>query len=228
MSCSVSNQAQWRSRGPHPGRRGTPTAPKRFVIYFIPFCQIRQSLTEDFTPFFEQCGWEVIRTRGSVAFERTYEVTNLRCRSIRSHLMVLEGSITLPLDRLLVRGFAALGLAASVWRSWHGCTLLNEVPASVARGIIAALKPDHHVNVTATYTRGRLGSSSKAFGSKAQPRGSGFAGNVNALPFLRNKSPHVPTPNLEDQETVFVRPLAIDQPGMRDSVSVVGTPLSIA
>ncbi|KER23720.1 hypothetical protein T265_08446 [Opisthorchis viverrini] len=39
---------------------------------------------------------------------------------------------------------------------------------------------------------------------------------------------HVPTPNLEDQETVFVRPLTIDQPGMRDSVSVARTPPSIA
>ncbi|KER27242.1 hypothetical protein T265_05645 [Opisthorchis viverrini] len=43
-----------------------------------------------------------------------------------------------------------------------------------------------------------------------------LAGNANALPFLRNKSPHVPIPNLEGQETVFVRPLTIDQPGMRD------------
>ncbi|KAG5451311.1 hypothetical protein CSKR_112993 [Clonorchis sinensis] len=42
-----------------------------------------------------------------------------------------------------------------------------------------------------------------------------LAGNANALLFLRNNSPHAPTPNLEDQETVFVRPLAIDQPGMR-------------
>ncbi|KAG5442937.1 hypothetical protein CSKR_104780 [Clonorchis sinensis] len=41
-----------------------------------------------------------------------------------------------------------------------------------------------------------------------------LAGNANALPFLWNKPPHVPTPNLEDQETVFVRPLTIDQPGM--------------
>ncbi|KAG5444463.1 hypothetical protein CSKR_101861 [Clonorchis sinensis] len=55
-----------------------------------------------------------------------------------------------------------------------------------------------------------------------------LAGNANALLFLRNNSPHVPTPNLEDQETVFVRPLAIDQPGMRDSVSVAGTLPSIA
>ncbi|KER24375.1 hypothetical protein T265_07934 [Opisthorchis viverrini] len=47
-----------------------------------------------------------------------------------------------------------------------------------------------------------------------------LAGNANALPFLWNKSPHVPSPNLEGQETVFVRPLTIDQPGMRDSVSV--------
>ncbi|KAG5452994.1 hypothetical protein CSKR_110357, partial [Clonorchis sinensis] len=51
-----------------------------------------------------------------------------------------------------------------------------------------------------------------------------LAGNANALPFLRNRLPYVPTPNLEDQETVFIRPLAIDQPGMKDSVSVAGTP----
>ncbi|KER27071.1 LOW QUALITY PROTEIN: hypothetical protein T265_13882 [Opisthorchis viverrini] len=43
-----------------------------------------------------------------------------------------------------------------------------------------------------------------------------LAGNANALPFLRNKLPHVPTRNMEGQETVFVRPLTIDQPGMRD------------
>ncbi|KAG5446839.1 hypothetical protein CSKR_112407 [Clonorchis sinensis] len=55
-----------------------------------------------------------------------------------------------------------------------------------------------------------------------------LAGNANVIPFLRNMSPHVPTPNLEDQETVFVRPLTIDQPGMRDSVSVAGTPPRIA
>ncbi|KAG5449157.1 hypothetical protein CSKR_104741 [Clonorchis sinensis] len=55
-----------------------------------------------------------------------------------------------------------------------------------------------------------------------------LAGNANALLFLRNNSPHVPTPDLEDQETVFVRPLAIDQPGMRDSVGVAGTLPSIA
>ncbi|KAG5441216.1 hypothetical protein CSKR_102430 [Clonorchis sinensis] len=55
-----------------------------------------------------------------------------------------------------------------------------------------------------------------------------LAGNTNALLFLRNNSPPVPTPNLEDQETVFVRPLAIDQLGMRDSVSVAGTLPSIA
>ncbi|KER25832.1 hypothetical protein T265_06803 [Opisthorchis viverrini] len=30
------------------------------------------------------------------------------------------------------------------------------------------------------------------------------------------QSPHVPTPNLEGQETVFVRPLTIDQPGVGD------------
>ncbi|KAG5444823.1 hypothetical protein CSKR_105940 [Clonorchis sinensis] len=36
------------------------------------------ALAEDFTPIFEQCGWEVMRTRSSVAFERTYAVTNLR------------------------------------------------------------------------------------------------------------------------------------------------------
>ncbi|KAG5446366.1 hypothetical protein CSKR_113691 [Clonorchis sinensis] len=55
-----------------------------------------------------------------------------------------------------------------------------------------------------------------------------LAGNASALPFPRNKSPNVPTPNLKDQKTVFVRPLTIDQPGMRDTLSVAGTPSSIA
>ncbi|KAG5447742.1 hypothetical protein CSKR_106776 [Clonorchis sinensis] len=44
-------------------------------------------------------------------------------------------------------------------------------------------------------------------------------GNANALPFLRNKSPHVKLPSLEDQEAEFVRPLTIGQPGLRDPVS---------
>ncbi|KAG5444904.1 hypothetical protein CSKR_103583 [Clonorchis sinensis] len=51
-----------------------------------------------------------------------------------------------------------------------------------------------------------------------------LAGNTNALPFLRNKSPHVQTFNVKDHEAVFIRPLSIDQPGMRDFVSVAGTP----
>ncbi|KER32052.1 hypothetical protein T265_01829 [Opisthorchis viverrini] len=37
---------------------------------------------------------------------------------------------------------------------------------------------------------------------------------------------HVPTPNLEGQETVFVGPLPMDQPGMRNCVA--RTPPSIA
>ncbi|KAG5452249.1 hypothetical protein CSKR_106883 [Clonorchis sinensis] len=41
-------------------------------------------------------------------------------------------------------------------------------------------------------------------------------------------SPHMlQPPNLEDQETVLVRPLTIDQRGMRDTVNVEGTPPSI-
>ncbi|KER22973.1 LOW QUALITY PROTEIN: hypothetical protein T265_14742 [Opisthorchis viverrini] len=67
-------------------------------------------------------------------------------------------STTLPPDRLVarllvVRGLAALGLAAPLWPSWHGCTLWNEVPASVTRGIIAALKPDHHRALTTGNSR---------------------------------------------------------------------------
>ncbi|KER25127.1 hypothetical protein T265_07351 [Opisthorchis viverrini] len=38
--------------------------------------------------------------------------------------------------------------------------------------------------------------------------------------FLRKKSSDVPIPYLVGQETVFVRLLTVDQPGMRDSVSV--------
>ncbi|KAG5444895.1 hypothetical protein CSKR_103592 [Clonorchis sinensis] len=52
-----------------------------------------------------------------------------------------------------------------------------------------------------------------------------LAGNANSFPVLRNKSPHVPTLKLEDQETVFVRLLTGDQPGMRDYLGVAGTPL---
>ncbi|GAA55473.1 tyrosine 3-monooxygenase [Clonorchis sinensis] len=40
--------------------------------------QIRQALTEDFTPIFAQCGWEVLRTRSSVALKRKYAVINAR------------------------------------------------------------------------------------------------------------------------------------------------------
>ncbi|KAG5445259.1 hypothetical protein CSKR_110440 [Clonorchis sinensis] len=35
----TSNQAQWESRSPHPGRR--VAAPKRFVIFFITLCQAK-------------------------------------------------------------------------------------------------------------------------------------------------------------------------------------------
>ncbi|KER21311.1 hypothetical protein T265_15120, partial [Opisthorchis viverrini] len=48
-----------------------------------------------------------------------------------------------------------------------------------------------------------------------------LARNANALPFLRKKLPHVPTPNLEGQVTVFVRPLTIDQPGMTLTLSSI-------
>ncbi|KER32196.1 hypothetical protein T265_01631 [Opisthorchis viverrini] len=67
----------------------------------------------------------------------------------------------------------------------------------------------------------------KPLAQKPNRKAAVLAGNANVLPFLRNKSPHVPTPNLEGQETVFVRPLTIDQPGMRDSVCR-GTLSSIA
>ncbi|KAG5445012.1 hypothetical protein CSKR_105024 [Clonorchis sinensis] len=40
-TCSVFNRAQWGSRGPHPGMRVAPTALKRFVISFIPLCQVK-------------------------------------------------------------------------------------------------------------------------------------------------------------------------------------------
>ncbi|KER21816.1 hypothetical protein T265_15009, partial [Opisthorchis viverrini] len=70
------------------------------------------------------------------------------------HTPVAGDSTTLPPDRLvprllLVRGLAALDLAAPLWPSWHGCTLWNQVPASVASEIIAALTPGHHVKVAA-------------------------------------------------------------------------------
>ncbi|KER27065.1 hypothetical protein T265_05824 [Opisthorchis viverrini] len=65
------------------------------------------------------------------------------------HTPVAEDSTTLPPDRLVARLLVVRGLAAPLWPSWHGCTLWNEVSASVACGIAAALKPDHHVKVAA-------------------------------------------------------------------------------
>ncbi|KER27432.1 hypothetical protein T265_05536 [Opisthorchis viverrini] len=44
-----------------------------------------------------------------------------------------------------------------------------------------------------------------------------LAGNANALPFLRSNPPQVPP------TTWRARPLTVDQPGMRDSMSVTGT-----
>ncbi|KER26023.1 hypothetical protein T265_06658 [Opisthorchis viverrini] len=83
---------------------------------------------------------------------------NSRLCAVRLATSVRESgekdSTTLPPDRLVARllverSLVALGLAAPLWPSWHGCTLWNEVPATVARGIVAALKPDHHVKVAA-------------------------------------------------------------------------------
>ncbi|KAG5446645.1 hypothetical protein CSKR_108303 [Clonorchis sinensis] len=90
------------------------------------------------------------------------------------------------------------------------CIALNSEPIAKQRC---------HAQITSRYS-GIMGLR-KCHGLTAKQRC--LAGNANALLFLRNNSPHVPTPNLEDQETMFVRPLAIDQPGMRDSVSVAGT-----
>ncbi|KAG5453581.1 hypothetical protein CSKR_109535 [Clonorchis sinensis] len=42
---AIKSQAQAGSRGPHPGRRTTPTTPKLFVISFTPFCQVMRCPT---------------------------------------------------------------------------------------------------------------------------------------------------------------------------------------
>ncbi|KAG5452687.1 hypothetical protein CSKR_114189 [Clonorchis sinensis] len=42
--------------------------------------------------------------------------------------------------------------------------------------------------------------------------------------FSEHVATHVPTRHLEEQGTVFIRPLTIDQPGMRGSASVAGHP----
>ncbi|KER20085.1 hypothetical protein T265_11282 [Opisthorchis viverrini] len=56
-----------------------------------------------------------------------------------------------------------------------------------------------------------------------------LAGKCKCITFSTEQvAVHVPTPNPEDQEILFVRPLTIDQPGTRDSVSVARTPPSIA
>ncbi|KER25547.1 hypothetical protein T265_07006 [Opisthorchis viverrini] len=44
MFCSVYNRAQLGSRSPHPGRRVAPTAPKPFVLSFMPLCQLKGKL----------------------------------------------------------------------------------------------------------------------------------------------------------------------------------------
>ncbi|KER23892.1 hypothetical protein T265_08311 [Opisthorchis viverrini] len=77
---------------------------------------------------------------------------------VTSHVVSREDSTNSPPDRLVVRllvvrSLAALGLAAPLWPSWQRCTLWNEVPVSVARGIIAALKPDHHVKFAAQHNK---------------------------------------------------------------------------
>ncbi|KAG5445014.1 hypothetical protein CSKR_105026 [Clonorchis sinensis] len=50
----------------------------------------------------------------------------------------------------------------------------------------------------------------------------------HVVTLVKHVTTHVPTPNPEDQETVLVRPLTIDQPGMRDYASVMWTLSSIA
>ncbi|KAG5448700.1 hypothetical protein CSKR_113028, partial [Clonorchis sinensis] len=67
------------------------------------------------------------------------------------HNPIVEDGTNLPPERLVirllvVRGFTAFGLTAPLW---HGCIVWNEVPADVVRGIIATLRPDHHVKVAA-------------------------------------------------------------------------------
>ncbi|KAG5449403.1 hypothetical protein CSKR_101149 [Clonorchis sinensis] len=43
-----------------------------------------------------------------------------------------------------------------------------------------------------------------------------FGGKCQCIAFLKQRaSTHVPSPNLKDQETVLVRTLTVDQPGMR-------------
>ncbi|KER23879.1 hypothetical protein T265_08343 [Opisthorchis viverrini] len=110
---------------------------------------------------FAPSGIMVVRHRKGTRAEQRRSLLKLGEHKFDRALEIVEDSTTLPPDRLVarllvVRGLDAFGLAAPLWPSWHGFTLWNEVPASVARGIIAALKPDHHVKVAALGRAGIL------------------------------------------------------------------------
>ncbi|KAG5447306.1 hypothetical protein CSKR_110153 [Clonorchis sinensis] len=146
--------------------------------------------------------FEVIRTRSSVALERLYAVINLRGRRgfyIHRPGWALDGC-QLAAMTIVFRSIRLTG------PGWAG---ILPGPPHLDRRTIRVL--NQSLWLKSLTARQRC-----------------LAGNANALLFLRNNSPHVPTPNLEDQETVFVRPITRNQPGMKDSVSVAGAHSGIA
>ncbi|KER27230.1 hypothetical protein T265_05695 [Opisthorchis viverrini] len=65
-----------------------------------------------------------------------------------------------------------------------------------------------------------LGPQPKPLAQKPNRKAAVFGGKCKCIIISTEQvAIHVPTPNLEVQETVFVRPLTIDQPGMRDSIT---------
>ncbi|KER33052.1 hypothetical protein T265_12680, partial [Opisthorchis viverrini] len=61
--------------------------------------QIGQAPTEDFTPVFEQCGWKVIRTRSSVAPERTHAIEEQA--GLNLNLGAIRNSSNIPSNAVL-------------------------------------------------------------------------------------------------------------------------------
>ncbi|KER19683.1 hypothetical protein T265_11610 [Opisthorchis viverrini] len=81
------------------------------------------------------------------------------------------------------------------------CERRGDTP-SIAQWVAEVRKPSHHGRPHLDRRTIRVLNQSLWLKSLTA-RQRCLAGNASALPFLRNKSPHVPTPNLEGQETVF-------------------------
>ncbi|KER19448.1 hypothetical protein T265_11780 [Opisthorchis viverrini] len=67
---------------------------------------------------------------------------------------------------------------------------------------------------SAQYFENQMGPQSKPLAQKPDSKAAVFGGKCNCTAiFTEHVATHIPTPSLENQETVFVTPLALDQPG---------------